>query len=414
MDEVGRLNENVPDCYRGLDRFEARKRILADLEAQGALARTERHRHTVPHGDRSGTPLEPFLTDQWYCDAATLAKPAIEAVEDGRTRFVPQQWQNTYFEWMRNIQPWCISRQLWWGHRIPAWYGPDGTIFVEESEEEALARAHGHYGEAVRLRQDEDVLDTWFSSGLWPFSTLGWPEETPELARFYPTDVLVTGFDIIFFWVARMMMMGLELMGEVPFGTVYIHGLVRDEGGQKMSKTKGNVIDPLELIDTYGADALRLALLASTQQGRDIKFGPSRVEGFRNFTTKLWNAARFVEMNEGRLVEGFEPAACKLPLNRWIVQETALVADAATEHLEQLQLQRRRFRALSLRLGDLLRLVRGAGEAAPLRRGRGAEGRDAGHRRLGPRSRSSISSIPWRPSSARSCGSACSARPAAC
>ncbi len=333
MDELGRLNENVPDCYRGLDRFEARKRILADLEKQGVLTKTERYRHTVPHGDRSGTPLEPLLTDQWYCDAATLAKPAIEAVEEGRTVFVPQQWQNTYFEWMRNIQPWCISRQLWWGHQIPAWYAPDGTIFVEESEEEALAAARAHFGEDVALRRDEDVLDTWFSSGLWPFSTLGWPDETPELKRYYPTDVLVTGFDIIFFWVARMMMLGIELMGEVPFRTVYIHGLVRDEGGQKMSKTKGNVIDPLELIDTYGADALRLALLASTQQGRDIKFGPSRVEGFRNFTTKLWNASRFVEMNEGRLEEGFDPGSCADPLNRWITRETAIVARTVADHL---------------------------------------------------------------------------------
>ncbi|MDF1586626.1 valine--tRNA ligase [Marinimicrococcus flavescens] len=333
LDEHGRVNDNAPEAYRGLDRFEARKRVLADLEAQGVLVATEQHRHMVPHGDRSGTVLEPFLTDQWYCDAATLAKPAIEAVESGAARFVPKQWENTYFEWMRNIQPWCISRQLWWGHQIPAWYGPDGQVFVEESEEAAQEAARAHYGSEVEITRDEDVLDTWFSSGLWPFSTLGWPEQTPELARFYPTSVLVTGFDIIFFWVARMMMMGLEFMGEVPFREIYIHGLVRDEKGAKMSKSKGNVIDPLGLIDRYGADALRVSILASTAQGRDIKFGESRVEGYRNFVTKLWNAARFIEMNEGRLAPGFDPAACRTPLNRWIVGETAKAAAAATEAL---------------------------------------------------------------------------------
>ncbi len=314
LDELGRVNANAPEAYRGLDRFEARRRVVAELEALGLLDRVEKHRHTVPHGDRSGTPLEPFLTDQWYCDAKTLAQAAIAAVEDGRTRFVPRQWENTYFEWMRNIQPWCISRQLWWGHQIPAWYGPDGQVFVEESEAEAAAAALAHYGHAVPLRRDEDVLDTWFSSGLWPFSTLGWPEQTPELARFYPTTVLVTGFDIIFFWVARMMMLGLHFTGEVPFKDVYIHGLVRDERGTKMSKTKGNVVDPLQVIDDYGADALRLALLASTAQGRDVKFGPARVEGYRNFVTKLWNAARFVQMNEASLRPGLRPRS--LPRSR--------------------------------------------------------------------------------------------------
>ena len=334
LDEQGRVNANAPEAYRGLDRFEARKRVVAELEALGLLEKVERHRHTVPHGDRSGTPLEPYLTDQWYCDAKTLAQAAIAAVEDGRTRFVPRQWENTYFEWMRNIQPWCISRQLWWGHQIPAWYGPDGRVFVEESEAEATAAATSHYGHAVALRRDEDVLDTWFSSGLWPFSTLGWPDDTAELRRYYPTTVLVTGFDIIFFWVARMMMLGLRLVGEVPFRDVYIHGLVRDERGAKMSKTKGNVIDPLQLIDDYGADALRLALLASTAQGRDVKFGPSRVEGYRNFVTKLWNAARFVQLNEARLDRTFEPAACAHPLNRWIVGETQKTAAAVTAALE--------------------------------------------------------------------------------
>ncbi len=330
LDAAGRLNDAVPEAYRGLDRFEARKRVVADLEAAGRLARVEKHRHTVPHGDRSGTPLEPYLTDQWYCDAATLAKPAILAVETGQTVFVPAQWQSTYFEWMRNIQPWCISRQLWWGHQIPAWYGPDDQVFVAETEAGAEAAAAAHYGRKVELVRDGDVLDTWFSSGLWPFSTLGWPEKTPDLARFYPGTVLVTGFDIIFFWVARMMMQGLHFMGEVPFKAVHIHGLVRDEKGQKMSKTKGNVVDPLSLVDGYGADALRLSLLASTAHGRDIRFGAARVEGYRNFTTKLWNAARFAELNGAVLDADFRPEAVSLTLNRWIVGATAKAAEATT------------------------------------------------------------------------------------
>jgi valyl-tRNA synthetase len=334
LDAQGRINENAPEVYRGLDRFAARKRVVADLESLGRLREVEAYRHTVPHGDRSQTPLEPYLTDQWYCDAATLAKPAIEAVESGQTKFVPAQWQNTYFEWMRNIQPWCISRQLWWGHRIPAWYAEDGTIFVGETEKAASAAAKAHFGHDAELSRDPDVLDTWFSSGLWPFSTLGWPDETPELERFYPGTVLVTGFDIIFFWVARMMMQGLHFMGDVPFKTVHIHGLVRDEKGQKMSKTKGNVVDPLALIDKYGADALRVALLASTAHGRDIKFGESRVEGYRNFTTKLWNAARFAELNGAVLDPAFSPAEATLTLNRWIIGEAAKAAAATTAALE--------------------------------------------------------------------------------
>ena len=261
----------------------------------------------MPFSQRSETPVEPILSDQWYADAKTLAQPAIAAVEQGRTRFVPEQWTNTYFEWMRNIQPWCISRQLWWGHQIPAWYGPDAEIFVAMDEAEAHALAARHYGRKVELRRDEDVLDTWFSSALWPFSTLGWPERTPELARFYPNDVLVTAYDIIFFWVARMMMMGLKFMGEVPFREVYIHGLIRDEHGQKMSKSKGNVIDPLELIEKYGADALRFTLLASVAQGSDIKLSEGRVQGYRNFGTKLWNAARFCELNRCDLNPAFDP-----------------------------------------------------------------------------------------------------------
>jgi valyl-tRNA synthetase len=322
FDKSACVNENAPEAYRGLDRFEARKRIVADLEALGLVEKVEAHTHKVPHGDRGNVPLEPWLTDQWYVDAATLAAPAIRAVEQGDTKFVPEQWTKTYFEWMRNIQPWCISRQIWWGHQIPAWYGPDDKIFVEMSEAEAAAAAKQQYGKDVPLRRDEDVLDTWFSSALWPFSTIGWPEQTPELKRYYPGDVLVTGFDIIFFWVARMMMMGLHFMNDVPFRTVYIHALVRDERGQKMAKFKGNVIDPLDLIDKYGCDALRFTLTAQAAQGRDIKFSETRVEGYRNFATKLWNAARYAQMNQCAPDLKFDPAQCKQTVNRWIVGRT--------------------------------------------------------------------------------------------
>ncbi len=331
----GRINDEAPEAYRGLDRFEARKKIVADIEALELLDRIEPKTVMVPHDEKSKmTVIEPYLTDQWYVDAATLAKPAIEAVERGQTVFVPKNWEKTYFEWMRNIQPWCISRQLWWGHRIPAWYAEDGEIFVAYSEEEAYAAAEKHYGKQVELKRDEDVLDTWFSSALWPFSTLGWPDETPELKRYYKTDVLVTGFDIIFFWVSRMMMMGLHFMQEVPFHTVYIHALVRDEKGQKMSKTKGNVIDPLKLIDEYGADALRFTLAAMAAQGRDIKLATNRVEGYRNFGTKLWNAARFCEINECARVESFDPAAVTQTVNKWIVGEVARTAAKVTEEIE--------------------------------------------------------------------------------
>ncbi|MCH8809650.1 MAG: valine--tRNA ligase [Proteobacteria bacterium] len=323
FDATARLNDNAPEAYRGLDRLEARTRVVADLEARGLIDKIEDHTHAVPYGDRGGVPIEPWLTDQWYVDAKTLAKPAIAAVEAGRTRFVPENWTKTYYEWMRNIQPWCVSRQLWWGHRIPAWYGPDGHVFVEETEEEARAAAQAHYGEAVALARDEDVLDTWFSSALWPFSTLGWPDQTPELKRYYPTDVLVTGFDIIFFWVARMMMMGLHFMDEAPFHTVYIHALVRDAQGQKMSKSKGNIIDPLELIEKFGADALRFTLCALAVPGRDIKLSESRVAGYRNFATKLWNAARYCLMNGAAIDPAFDPKDCKLAVNRWIAGEVA-------------------------------------------------------------------------------------------
>jgi valyl-tRNA synthetase len=325
FDRFASINENAPEAYRGLDRFEARKRVVADLEAQGLIEKVEDHTHKVPHGDRGNVPLEPWLTDQWYVDAKTLAAPAIKAVEEGRTRFVPEQWSKTYFEWMRNIQPWCISRQLWWGHQVPAWYGPDGTIFVEMSEDLAAAAARNHYGKDAPLRRDDDVLDTWFSSALWPFSTLGWPEQNLFLQRYYPGDVLVTGFDIIFFWVARMMMMGLHFMGDVPFRTVYIHALVRDERGQKMSKFKGNVLDPLDLIDEYGSDALRFALTSQAAQGRDIKFSETRVESSRNFATKLWNATRYCIGKECVLDPRFDPNAARQKVNRWIVGRAVLV-----------------------------------------------------------------------------------------
>ncbi|WP_330084923.1 valine--tRNA ligase [Methylocystis iwaonis] len=307
----------------GHDRFDARKRVVEMMEERGLLDGIDDHKHMVPHGDRSNAVLEPRLTDQWYVDAKTLAQPALAAVRDGRTSFVPKNWEKTYFDWLENIQPWCVSRQLWWGHRIPAWYDADGNVYVEESEEAAHAAARARTGENVTLTRDEDVLDTWFSSALWPFSTLGWPDETPELARFYPTNVLVTGFDIIFFWVARMMMMGLHFKKEIPFHDVYIHALVRDEKGAKMSKSKGNVIDPLQLIDEYGADALRFTLAAMAAQGRDIKLSTQRVEGYRNFATKLWNASRFAEMNGCARVAGYDPRANKVTLNRWIVTEAA-------------------------------------------------------------------------------------------
>ncbi|MEO9337066.1 valine--tRNA ligase [Mesorhizobium sp. SB112] len=333
----------------GLDRFAARKLIVQIMEEGGFLEKIEPHRHTVPHGDRGGVPIEPFLTDQWYVNAAELAKPAIASVKEGRTNFVPKNWEKTYFDWMENIQPWCVSRQLWWGHQIPAWYGPDGSVFVERTEEEALGAAIQHYishegpmkayvedllenfrpGEI--LTRDEDVLDTWFSSALWPFSTLGWPDKTPELKTYYQTDVLVTGFDIIFFWVARMMMMGMHFMEEEPFHTVYVHALVRDKNGQKMSKSKGNVIDPLELIDEYGADALRFTLASMAAQGRDVKLDPARIAGYRNFGTKLWNATRFAEMNGVARNDEFWLQDAKLTVNRWILTELTRATRAVTE-----------------------------------------------------------------------------------
>jgi valyl-tRNA synthetase len=387
----GKLNDSVPETYRGLDRFDARKKIVADLEALELVDKIEPITHAVPHDEKTKTVvLEPMMTEQWYLNVTPLAEKAIAAVEDGRTKFVPENWANVYFHWMRNIQPWCISRQLWWGHQIPVWYGPrldkEGKFefghgasartynavetaggqttmfFVAESAGEALMQAKEFYGTTpvtvaenaivggnavnyyiygtikdVKIWRDEDVLDTWFSSALWPFSTLGWPDDTPEINRFYPTNVLVTGFDIIFFWVARMMMMGLHFMKDVPFHTVFIHTRVLDEKGAKMSKTKGNVVDPLTLIDEFGADALRFTLALAAGQGKDMRIGPSRVEINRNFATKLWNAARFCEMNGCVSVDGFNPFVATRAVNRWIAAETARAVAEVTSNLEALR-----------------------------------------------------------------------------
>ncbi|MCP5322587.1 MAG: valine--tRNA ligase [Candidatus Paracaedibacteraceae bacterium] len=339
MDIHGKMNENCPAEYQGLDRFDARKKVIEALEGLECLEKVEDHKHLVPHGDRSGTQLEPRLTDQWFVDAEVLAKKALEAVETGETVFVPDNWKHTYFEWLRNIRPWCISRQIWWGHRVPAWYGPDGKVFVCETETQAHSEANQCYGKSVELTQDEDVLDTWFSSALWPFSTLGWPEKTIELDRYYSTDVLVTGFDIIFFWVARMMMMGMHFMGKVPFKVVYIHPLIRDEKGQKMSKTKGNVIDPLVVIEQYGADALRMTLSSLAVHGRDVRMSMDKVESSRNFVTKLWNAAKYAQMHNVRLIKGFNPAAtAKLTVNRWIAGMCETVTQEVTANLDEYKL----------------------------------------------------------------------------
>jgi valyl-tRNA synthetase len=388
-----KINGYAPKEYRGLDRFEARERIVADLDALGALVWVEPKKIMVPYDEKTKQiVIEPYLTDQWFVNAEVMAQPALASVREGRTVFVPKQYENTYYAWMENIKPWCISRQLWWGHQIPAWYGPrvnsdpdfnnpnaGPKAFVALSEADAIKQATAYYGRKVELHagglnsvsfqkefaafettqrdrlnaqtwaaikaadpfaelrdskvplhRDEDVLDTWFSSALWPFSTLGWPEQTPELARYYPTQVLVTGFDIIFFWVARMMMMGLEFTGTEPFHTVYMHALVRDERGQKMSKTRGNVIDPLELVDTYGADATRFTMAAMAAQGRDMRLAVGRVEGYRNFVTKLWNAARFLEINECVRVAGYDPKGNELAVNRWIISATARAVEAVT------------------------------------------------------------------------------------
>ncbi len=335
MNPDGTMNENCPEDYQGLDRFAARDKIIADLDDLEYLEKIEDHVHQVPYAERSGVVVEPYLTDQWYVDAQTLGKPALEAVENGDMEFAPKQWENTYFSWMRNLEPWCISRQLWWGYQIPAWYGPDDKIFVAETADEAQAEADSHYGEEVELRQDDDILDTWFSSGLWPFATLGWPDKTPELDKYYPGDVLVTGFDIIFFWVARMMMMGMYVMdGKVPFDKVYMHGLVRDAKGAKMSKSKGNVLNPLDLIEQYGTDALRFTLCAMCGQGRDIKLAEQRLEGYRNFGTKLWNAARYCQMNEAIPRADFDPATVNHAVNQWIIHETYSVIQTLDQSMD--------------------------------------------------------------------------------
>ncbi|ACK85923.1 valine--tRNA ligase [Methylorubrum extorquens] len=315
--------EDAALALDGLDRFEARKRVVSLMEERGLLRLVEPNTHAVPHGDRSGVVIEPYLTDQWYVNVKPLAERALQAVRDGQTRFVPDNYEKIFFQWLENIEPWCVSRQLWWGHQIPVWYDAEGGIFVTESEADAVAQAKAKHGREVALTRDPDVLDTWFSSALWPFSTLGWPDKTPELARFYPTNTLVTGKDIIFFWVARMMMMGLHLTDQAPFETVYLHTLVRDEKGAKMSKSKGNVVDPVDLIDRFGADALRFTLAALAAPGRDIKLGPQRVEGYRNFATKLWNAARFAEMNGCELKADFRPEAVRETLNAWALTEAA-------------------------------------------------------------------------------------------
>jgi len=315
-EEIDALNL-VPEAYRGLDRYDARKAVVADIDSEGLMIRQEDKLIMQPFGDRSGLVIEPMLTDQWYVDAETLARPALEAVRSGDIAVVPETWKKTWFNWLENIQPWCVSRQLWWGHRIPAWFDSNGNVFVAETFDEAQQQA----GKGVELRQDEDVLDTWFSSALWPFATLGWPEETHDLKRHYPNDVLISGFDIIFFWDARMAMQGFEFMGERPWKTLYLHGLVRDSKGQKMSKSKGNTVDPLGLIDRYGADALRFTLAAMESQGRDIKLDEKRVEGYRNFATKLWNAARFLQMNGVGASDSIAAPAAELPVNRWIIGE---------------------------------------------------------------------------------------------
>ena len=405
----------IPSELQGLDRFRARVKVVQLMEKEGRLNRIEPHTHQVPHGDRSGAEIEPYLTDQWYVDAKTLAQPALTAVREGKTKLIPKNWEKTYFDWLENIQPWCISRQLWWGHQIPVWYGPkmaaDGSIlvrsapssvfasaadefrpFVAATQEEAIEAAAAFSGKEVEvvgmddplwdplgrnrypIFRDPDVLDTWFSSALWPFSTLGWPDETSELKRFYPTNALVTGFDIIFFWVARMMMMGLHFLIEVPFRDVYIHALVRDEKGAKMSKSKGNVIDPLGLIEQYGADSLRFTLAAMAAQGRDLKLSTQRVEGYRNFATKIWNAARFAEINGCERVEGFDPEAVTIALNAWIFGEAAKAVAEVAGAIKTYRFNDAANARLSLRLEYFLRLVLGAGQASPAGRRRPGEG----------------------------------------
>ncbi len=334
LTKEAKLNENVPEKYQGMTPIQARDLVLEDIKALGLYDHEEDNPMVIPYGDRSDVIIEPWLTDQWFVDAPKLAVKAIEAVKEGDMQFVPQNWENTYFEWMNNIQPWCISRQLWWGHQVPVWYGPDGAQFCEETEQEALQAAQNHYGHPTELKRDTDVLDTWFSSGLWAFSTLGWPDDTVELSRYYPTSVLVTAFDIIFFWVARMMMMSMYAMGQVPFRQCYIHGLVRDEQGRKMSKSKGNGIDPLEMCDKYGTDALRFALLIQAGHGRDVLMSDNRVEAYRNFTTKIWNAARFCEMNSCQTDADFDISSVESPISKWILSKLQKVSVSVSDSID--------------------------------------------------------------------------------
>ena len=335
LDIDGKLNENVDKEWQGLDRFEARSKLLKMLSKEGYLEKEEKYNNSIPHGDRSDVVIEPYLTEQWYVDAKKLAKPALDSVKSGDMKFIPYNWSKTYYEWLENIQPWCISRQLWWGHRIPAWYTKDGKIIVAHNEKEAFTIAKKEFGKDIEIYQDEDVLDTWFSSALWPFSTLGWPEETVEIEKYYPTNLLVTGFDIIFFWVARMMMLGIHFMGKRPFSEVYIHALVRDEKGQKMSKSKGNIVDPLDLIDKYGADSLRFTLTAMAAQGRDVRLSESRVQGYRNFGTKIWNASRFCEMNGINNFNNFDNNSLEYPLNIWILNEFVMMQSQLEKNLAE-------------------------------------------------------------------------------
>jgi len=337
FDEFAKINENAPKRFHGLDRFEARKLILEELTQLGLLIKEEKQEMVIPYGDRSGVIIEPWLTDQWFCNAKKLAIDPIKSVKENITTFVPKNWENTFFNWMENIQPWCISRQLWWGHQIPAWYGPDNKSFVALSQEDAKLMAKNHYGKEVELKQDEDVLDTWFSSALWTFSTLDWPDKTYELDRFYPGNVLVTGFDIIFFWVARMMMMGSHFMKETPFKDIYIHPLIRDEKGQKMSKSKGNIIDPLVLLDKYGADTLRFTLTALLNPGRDVKLAEERVKGYKSFTNKIWNAANFLNLNDVRFIDQIDTETINLDSSKWILKEFEEVQKKYFANIEKYQ-----------------------------------------------------------------------------
>ena len=337
FDQFAKINENAPSKYQGLDRFEARQLILEELQGLGLLIKEEKQDMVVPYGDRSGVVIEPWLTDQWFCNAKKLSIDPIKSVKEGKTNFVPKNWENTFFNWMENIQPWCISRQLWWGHQIPAWYGPDKKCFVALSIDDANLKAKKHYGKETELIQDEDVLDTWFSSALWTFSTLDWPNKTYELERFYPGNVLVTGFDIIFFWVARMMMMGSYFMKQTPFKDVYIHPLIRDEKGQKMSKSKGNIIDPLVLLDKYGADTLRFTLTALLNPGRDVKLAEDRVKGYKSFTNKIWNAANFLNINHVIFIDSLDNKKISLDTSKWILKEYENVQAEYFKNIEKYQ-----------------------------------------------------------------------------